>query len=162
VSKGKLAMKKLYLISSLSVLSLSAISAANVNNKGTKKIRPSASQACQTTKVGTANVSVCVNGPVASSSLSREQLSTIQQVTNNLFKRHARMNSKAWVTPGYASSDPFTSGDDINTGGTIATSGPSINTYPQQTVVSTESNYTYAYYQTYYEQFDPENYGSGE
>ncbi len=156
-------MKKFYLISSLSVLSLSAISAANVNNRGTKKIRPSASQACQTTQVGTANVTVCVDGPVESSSLSREQLSTIQLVTSNLFKRHAKMNSKAWVSPGYASSDdPFTGGDDENTGGATGTSGPSVTTYPKQTFVSTESDYTYAYYQTYYEKFDPENYGSGQ
>jgi|GEM_PF-5978995 len=151
-------MKKFYLISSLSVLSLSAISAANVNNRSAKKIRPSASQACQTTQVGTANVTVCVDGPVASSSLSREQLSTIQQVTSNLFKRHARMNSKAWVSPGYAPDDGFNGGDDEHTGGTTGTSGPSVTTYPKQIFVSTESDYTYAYYQTD-TYFDPGDYG---
>ena len=138
-------MKKFYLISSLSVLSLSAISAANVNNRGTKKIRPSASQACQTTQVGTANVTVCVDGPVESSSLSREQLSNIQLVTSNLFKRHAKMNSKAWVSPGYAPSDD----DDFTDSVSTPVSNIPTTPRPVTTNVGYTGDYIYAYYQTY-------------
>ncbi len=98
-------MKKFYLISSLSVLSLSAIS-ANSTKKNVRKLQ-SNNQACQSLQVSGAEINICLSGR-PNSSLTRSDLTQVQTIANSLFKKALRTETKAMsVTPyNYESSTP--------------------------------------------------------
>ncbi len=143
-------MKKLYLISSLSVLSLSAISAANVK-KVNKKISTSR-QNCQTTKVAGAKITTCIEGERATS-LTRAELSSVQLMISNLVKRQSRVQSstKAWTSP-YPSKPRVDDGfdDGIAVDITSGTSGSNSGT----TTTSNSNPSSYYVYYTLYQSYD--------
>ncbi len=84
-------MKKLYLISSLSVLSLSAISAVPQKRKNINLNN----EICEYITVNGAQVKVCVSGIPASSQILRQDLGLIQLKAKNLIKKQAAKNNSA-------------------------------------------------------------------
>jgi hypothetical protein len=86
-------MKKLYLISMMSALSINAISAANVK-KGTKKHYGMNSNCNQYKTEGNSIVTICIDQVQPGSQLARTDLTQIPLAVNSLYKKLSRSTGK--------------------------------------------------------------------